>query len=186
MGYRCCRMADFTKIVVDVFTSKPLLTFAGYVAGLATEPLKLWFKKREDLKNMQYSLYREMAGNFQHLVGVLHTIRLNTNSAVSYMLHDIKQSEERFIEARKDNRFDQLKHVNGIKRMYSSFRRLIGKASRPEDMEIADEIIVQIEQDLNTGQLDSKRFFQFLDKRLVKRIKSGLSCTQPFPEDRQC
>ena len=149
-----------------------------------TKPIKLWFKKRHDLENMQHSVYREMTTNFEQLVSLIHTIKLTVQPDFLYAFSDLIRSREGYEEARKDNLFDQVPYLTGINRFYYNFNHFSGMGIRQpdQDMEYAEKVLFQVEQDLNTKQLDRKRFLSFLDKSLSDRIKRNVSCIEPFPD----
>jgi hypothetical protein len=130
---------------------------------------------------MEYSIYREMAKNFQSLVGLVHTIRLNDNPAIAFRLGDARVSLDRFDQLRTDPLFDQIRNRDVIVINNESYIRLLGLGSSPDDMDIADAISFQTEQYLTTGKLKKRLFFEFLEPRLQRRINRGVSCAHPFP-----
>ena len=164
---------DLVKIVLGAV--------AGFIVGVLTEPVKLYWQRRSELAQMKFSIYRELAGNFQNLVGFVHTIRLNNNPAVHFYLHDARISSDRYGEAKKDLIFDRLSEATTIVTAYAAFGKLRGLGSGPTDMEVADSIIVGIEQAVATQRLNRRLFFRFLDERLVRRMKKAVTCANPFP-----
>src|SRR5262249_13193947 len=151
---------------MDDWAKISLGTIAGFVTGLATEPVKLYFKKRHDVSNLEHSVYREMTNNFQNLIALLQTTNANTGFDINQTQFHYAGSRHRYDEAVKDLRFDQLKHVNTIIRIYRDFEVLRQNDWRDGGEEIADALVKNICHLIMTDQLNRTLVFNFLDARI--------------------
>ena len=71
MDYHCCRMDDLIKLGVGACCGAG----GGFIVGVLTEPIKLWFQSKAKLKEMETALYRQMASNYQSLIEYLRLYR---------------------------------------------------------------------------------------------------------------
>lgn len=154
-------------------------TLLGAALTLGVQFLMHWFGRTTRRRDLLVSIYRELAGNFQSLVAIMHTIKINGPGAADTFLHHVHVSRKKFEAARSETAYDLMKNTSGIERAYTSLGRLKGMGNSPEQLESAEHILFQFEQDLFTGNLNLKLFTRFLDERLASRLKQRKS-TEEF------
>jgi hypothetical protein len=123
-------------LVLNVVTSSPVAAVIGYIAGIFTEPIKLWFQKRAGIKQMEAALYKEMASNYESLKSAVVASK-KLKAGHSMHVNDIQRNHSAFDRIKTEYLSVQIPSFDSIEWIYRNFRSFAGKGSEVQHCEFS-------------------------------------------------